>query len=792
MTRADRRTAGAAAGATLLGSCALVPVFTTRAWLPPVLAVVLVVWGGGLLLRHGGPAGWDRVTRERPVPERVRAVATALVPGAQVLLLLCLLTTLWAPDGAWAGVLPTGESLDGLRGVLADGTVELREQATPALPLTGLLALTTLLVGLVAVVVDNVAVAGRQAAAAGLGLLALYCVPISTITGEIGLVPLAAPAAGFGLLLWADQRRWLATRDRAAARAVRSRGGGAAVRSGALALLLAVVVGALVPTLPEGVIGPGVGTGPGVGSTGRALDPVAALQGQLTRPEPAELMRLRTDVPDPGHLRAVALDQYDAENGWTLGNLDGEDSVADPGAAALDPLPAAQESRQVRARIVARGHDDRFLPLPYAPQWVGLSDPENWRVDPATTTVFGRDTTTAARTWEVIAEQPQPSPALLQTAPSLQPDDPVQARWTSLPPLDPSVTDLVAGLVEGTQTPYQRVRRVHDFLGDRGQGFVYSLATAPGTSGDDLVDFLQLRRGYCEQYAGAMAVMVRAAGVPARVVLGYTPGRVLSDGSRLITTDDAHAWVEVYFGGLGWVPFDPTPIDPDRAVELAWAPRVGAPDTPADAAGAPAPAPPPQAAPLPRPDREGAGGALPTPRAAPASSSRSLVVGGTVALAAVALLAAPAAVRISRRRRRTAEGTAGALWDELTATAQDLRLPLDAAWTPRQAAARLASAAGAAPDPLLASGAADAVRRLGLAEEHASYGPAGPPTDPERTAALRAALRTASRGLRRAAPRRARLRATLWPDSLVAGVDERLAAGARRLAGALRRPPRAA
>ena len=53
---------------------------------------------------------------------------------------------------------------------------------------------------------------------------------------------------------------------------------------------------------------------------------------------------------------------------------------------------------------------------------------------------------------------------------------------------------------------------------------MYSLATAPGTSGDDLVDFLRLRRGYCEQYAGAMAVMVRAAGMPARVALGYTPG----------------------------------------------------------------------------------------------------------------------------------------------------------------------------------------------------------------------------------------------------------------------------
>ena len=55
-----------------------------------------------------------------------------------------------------------------------------------------------------------------------------------------------------------------------------------------------------------------------------------------------------------------------------------------------------------------------------------------------------------------------------------------------------------------------------------------------------------------------MAVMVRAAGVPARVALGYVPGTASTNGTRAITTDDAHAWVEVYFSDLGWVPFDPT------------------------------------------------------------------------------------------------------------------------------------------------------------------------------------------------------------------------------------------
>src|SRR3712207_8757198 len=94
-----------------------------------------------------------------------------------------------------------------------------------------------------------------------------------------------------------------------------------------------------------------------------------------------------------------------------------------------------------------------------------------------------------------------------------------------------------------------------------------------------------------------MAALVRTAGIPARVVLGYTPGTVQPDGSRLVTSDDAHAWVEVYFDDLGWIPFDPTPIDVDRAVDLPWSPRTQdqEADPRADVPSAPAPAPVPQA-----------------------------------------------------------------------------------------------------------------------------------------------------------------------------------------------------
>ncbi|TFV52430.1 transglutaminase domain-containing protein, partial [Geodermatophilus sp. DF01-2] len=690
--RQDAGTALAAAAATALGTFALVPVFTTRDWLPPVLAAVVAVAGAGVLLRAAGAALPDRLAGDHPAPSWWTGLVGVGVPVGQLAVLACVLTALFAPADAWGGWLPTEDSLADLAAVLADGTVELREQSTPALPLTGLLTLTTLLAGLVAVAVDLVAVGARQPALAGLGLLVLFCVPVSTVTGSIGVLPVAAPAAGLALLLFADQHRRLGRRTQEGRRPLLGTGTLTAVRTGAVAVVLGLVVGAVVPTLTEGTNSFGFGRSSGGGSTGTALDPAAALQGQLTLDEPIDLLEVDASVPDPGHLRVVALEVYDAEEGWTLGNLDGETAVGDDDE--LVPLPGRRGGRPVDALITALGHEDRFLPLLYAPQAVSVAEPQRWRFDPSTGTVFGREVTTAGQTWSVAAVQPRPAPDELAAADPLPPGLPLVQRYTALPELDPSVDELVAALTAGRETPYERVQAVYGHFTDPANDFEYSLSTAPGTSGDDLADFLRLRQGYCEQYAGAMAVLVRAAGVPARVVLGYTPGTTQPDGTRLVTSDDAHAWVEVYFDDLGWVPYDPTPIDADRAVELPWAPRVQDQevDDRTDAPAAPLPAP---ANPAPR--TEPAPQDTPLSQSAPEEGSSLVPVlraVGTV-LAVLALAAVPAGLRVLQRRRRLATGNPAALWDELAATALDLGRTADPTRTPRQVAEQLAGTAGA-------------------------------------------------------------------------------------------------
>ena len=100
---------------------------------------------------------------------------------------------------------------------------------------------------------------------------------------------------------------------------------------------------------------------------------------------------------------------------------------------------------------------------------------------------------------------------------------------------------------------------MQEWFTDPANGFVYSLDVKPGNSGDALVDFLTNKQGYCEQYASAMAVMLRSLNIPSRVVVGFTQGVKRADGSYLVTSHDAHAWVEVKFENNGWVRFDPTP-----------------------------------------------------------------------------------------------------------------------------------------------------------------------------------------------------------------------------------------
>lgn len=121
----------------------------------------------------------------------------------------------------------------------------------------------------------------------------------------------------------------------------------------------------------------------------------------------------------------------------------------------------------------------------------------------------------------------------------------------------PRIRELAGRLTEGAADPREESRRLLAFFDS---GFTYSL-DLPRTEGDPLEDFIfRSRVGYCEYFAAALAVMLRAAEVPARLVAGYLGGKYNAAGNYyLVTQAEAHTWVEAWIGEEGWVRLDPTP-----------------------------------------------------------------------------------------------------------------------------------------------------------------------------------------------------------------------------------------
>jgi hypothetical protein len=117
------------------------------------------------------------------------------------------------------------------------------------------------------------------------------------------------------------------------------------------------------------------------------------------------------------------------------------------------------------------------------------------------------------------------------------------------------VYSLARQITASRTTEYGAVKAIESYLG---QHYRYS-EFAPIKRLALRTFLLHVHRGYCQHFSGAMALMLRMVGIPARVAAGFSPGRPASDGNYEVTDFDSHSWVEVYFNGIGWVTFDPTP-----------------------------------------------------------------------------------------------------------------------------------------------------------------------------------------------------------------------------------------
>ena len=738
----------AAAIATMTASLSVVPLFDSGRWIvPTALAIMTMAIVGAF--------------------SRAVALPAPLQPVLQVLTLLTLLTLMFAQPAAALGLFPGPVALGELQELTRVALDEAEAALAPVPTTDTLLLLSVGGIGLVALTVDTIGVTLRLPALAGVPLLLVFALPAAVIRGGVPwwLLPLAV--IGWLLLLAADARddarSWgpLLTRrsgaqtgPRAHPRVPRPRAStaGAAVQVALVAVLAALLLPTVIPGLTEPVWVSPTGDRPGIGGEGPvSVDPFASLRRDLVDNPDREVMRYRTTSEAPGYLRLVSLDSFDGVT-WRAS----EAPVRVPASEPLGPpdLSGITDIAESAWDIRISDLDNAQLPVPYAGSVItGVGEPldERWTWDPQTRTVGGIGVSSRNVEYAVAAYDIDPTRAELRDATKRAPDS--LLPYLQLPAgISPQLATLAEEVTANAQTPYARAELLVDWFTQDG-GFSYStnVVTPPGA--DPLESFLDERIGYCQQFAGTMALMAREVGIPSRVVVGFTGGRLTDDGEYVVQARNAHAWPELWFAGLGWVRFEPTPrvgagvTQPDYSQDR---PDRETPETPTPEE-VPEPQTPDAAAPL-------AGASAGGPPIA-------LVIAAAVGVAI--LLALPAIIVAWRRRRRTSlvdpRRRIEATWRDLGESLTDLGWTWSSAMTPRESANALAR------QVRLDESERASLRRLVWWIEQVRYAPPSVDVVPPSSAELRADLGVLRRAARRAAVRSRRIRARVAPASLWGG-----------------------
>ncbi len=650
-------------------------------------------------------------------------VRTAALGGAATVLALVWVS---AGDATFYGI-PTGETFRRVAHLLDHGWSVFRTGIAPVPPTPGVVLLCALAVGSVALAADTI---GRRpdATIAALGpTLVLF-----VLTGTLGTDNLRVPttiayvAAALVELTIANaarveaHRTWFTGRRLASdASVVRS-----AAAVGGAALLFGLVITPLVP---------GVDSAPVLryrNSSGRptgfgdyeGVSPLVDLRARLSERSNTELFRVDSDVAL--YWRLIALDRFDGTT-WSLAS-EAKDAAEVFGNNTPDDT--------VRQEFTISSLADQWMPAAFRPVYTTVG---NARAIPGSATLIA-PTSVSGLNYQVrsIVER---APTTRQIAATDRPLPAARRDDLQLPDSFPEARRAQAiAITEAGATPWDKAVALQQFFTDG--SFTYDLDVRPGDGPSAIDDFLTTRRGFCQQFAAAYAALARASGLPSRVVVGFTPGTYdVGADEYVVRGRDAHAWAEVWFAGLGWRTFEPTPAGPapgqaDARGTGAATPRAGTNTPTTSATTAPTSA---------TTDAGGSSGGRRTIRdpgnLVTAGSGSGSAGGGWSAksITTVALLATMAVVGVAfairrlgrprrvRRRRRAAAVPASRItgaWQDALDACRGAGLPVSGALTPAEQVRSLAGN-GAPPD---------AVPPLDeLAELHAELEYSAHPAEPD-------------------------------------------------------------
>lgn len=646
------------------------------------------------------------------------------------------LTVGYAGDTALLGIVPSPLTIDRFVDLSNDAWSEIAVQtipATPELSIVFLLASSCIGVALLGDVALRVA-----PALTALPILTLLVVPVAVHADVAEPSWYVVSAIGYLALLRIGRRRTT---------------GATIVVVGAMVVIGSFLVATIFPPIDhaaEQASSTGIATG---------VNPLIDLGDDLRRGAPTTAVTYTTADDQAVYLRLATLANFDGRS-WT------PDLIPTTPANRLSQFPIASGLTDAVSRttetatVTVGGIQGQWLPVPY-PTTKVTGTTGTWFWEPDGLSVRSSDTNVGGQTFRASYLSVHPNLAQLRT-PST--DQPSSRTYLELPTDMPKIIADTANTVAGSAaTNYDKALALQAYF--TSDQFTYS-TTAPvaegydGTGADVVAEFLKKKAGYCVHFASAMAIMARVLGIPSRVAVGFQPGSPsLKGGTTVFTvsTHDLHAWPELYFGGIGWLRFEPTPGRgslPDYSVPAAVDQLPSAAPT-AAATTAPTAAPTSTA----KADRN-----LPSDEASSSGSGAAARGSDTAPLVLLVLLLVllgvgltPVTARAALRWRRESAIARGRdpatnAWAELRDIARDHGWVAPDTETAREFAGRLA---------IVLDSSSDTITAFRGQVEASAYGrPDAAPLDVRE-------LRTLRRAIARSVAPRERLRAIFLPASLL-------------------------
>jgi transglutaminase-like putative cysteine protease len=476
---------------------------------------------------------------------RLRTPGWISIPFVCLLLVWALLVQQFRATLSW--LLPTAETWDQLRVELDLVRDQFQTAVAPVFYGAGWATLAGFAVVVAVVLADAFAfrASARGEALVPGGVLFVFIAALGSERLRITLTVLLVAA---GVITVATLRSLHDRRRQVELRAERSGGFGVVPTALGTAAIVAVLAGFLGPRLPSAGAEPLYDTKGGSGGVTNIVSPLVDIRSRLTNQGDAELFRV--DAGQPAYWRVTTLPAFDGRRY----------RLPERRLERIDDAPTVDDrSPQLRQQVQVVSLGGVLVPAaadPIAAE--GTSDGErlDLRQNVDTNSLLAPDELTPGDLFRILSARPAPTPDALRAATSSAPPDEI---FVELPDDLPDVVDeLAREVTAGAATPYDQVMALQDWFRDPDE-FRYSTEIQSGHGNNAIESFFNERAGYCEQFAATFATMARSLGIPSRVAVGFTPGVLNEEGWYSVIGKNAHAWPEIWFDGIGWVAFEPTP-----------------------------------------------------------------------------------------------------------------------------------------------------------------------------------------------------------------------------------------